>query len=73
MLFGYTYAYNESDIEKLMSYVELMHSFFVDIAAPEMLVIQAYPWAIHLPILRSAYQAAKGHMEQVRSFFFWNS
>ncbi|KAH7714384.1 Protein CYP-14A5 [Aphelenchoides avenae] len=68
MLFGYTYSYDEAGIGKMMEYVELMHSFFVDMAAPEMLIIQAYPWAKNMPFLRTAYQRAKTNMEKYHEF-----
>ncbi|KAH7673043.1 Protein CYP-14A2, partial [Aphelenchoides avenae] len=64
LLFGYTYSYDETGIGQLMHYVELMHSFFVEMDAPGLFVNQAFPFTRHLPILGSAYQRAHRNMQE---------
>ncbi|KAH7714827.1 Protein CYP-14A3 [Aphelenchoides avenae] len=60
LLFGYRYRHDNT--EKFMEFVHILTDFFQCFKTTEMLMIEAWPWARHLPIVSTKYKNMKGNM-----------
>ncbi|KAH7684517.1 Protein CYP-14A3 [Aphelenchoides avenae] len=66
IFFGF--AYDDTNVGRLDRLLYIIDTFFIDLVAPEMLAMQAYPALRYAPRVRTVYQRFKKNMNEYFDF-----